>query len=394
MTTASAPFIKRSIVPTVLEYAKYFPAIGITGPRQSGKSTLAKQCFPHLPYISFENPQVLANTRNDFAAFLKKYKSGAIFDEVQNIPELLSYLQEIIDEDRLVMGRFIITGSQNFALSQTINQSLAGRIGMLTLLPLSCAELPHNQPSDDILLIGGYPGLHQTNMPPHLFFSSYIATYLERDIRQLKNVGDLGAFQKFIRLCAARIGWPINLSTLAADAGVSHTTASTWLNLLQASYLVYTVNAYHNNFGKRIIKTPKLYFYDTGIAAHLLNITTPEQLETHYLRGHLFENGAINEIIKTRFNHGLSATPYFWQDSTGKEIDVVGEWDGTLYVIEIKSNKTINPEHLKNITLFSALSKQEIKKYVIYDGDTHERLSDTEFVPLNKIVTLFKKYYP
>lgn len=387
--------VPRAITKTVLQYATYFPAIGITGPRQSGKSTLARTCFPHLPYISFENPQVVVNTREDFAGFLNKYKNGAIFDEIQHIPELLSYLQEVIDEQRTWMGRFIITGSQNFSLNAHISQSLAGRIGMLTLLPLSLAELKNTDSYDHALFTGGYPGLHQTAIPPHIFFESYIKTYLERDVRQLKNISDLSEFQKFIRLCAARVGFPVNFTKLGADAGVTHTTAKQWLSILEASYLIYTLPTYHENFGKRHMKTPKLYFYDTGLAAYLLNISNEQQLETHYLRGNIFENMAVNELIKSRLNRGVSHLAYFWRKASNnneqkeKEVDVIGEWDGHLYAIEIKYNASVKSEHIQNLHLFRDLYKHPLKQYVIYSGTKSDTLQDVTFVPLNAVETIF-----
>jgi predicted AAA+ superfamily ATPase len=368
----------------VLErYSQYYPVIGITGPRQSGKTTLSKLVFPHLPYVSLENMDIRLQAQNDPRSFLKQYGEGAIFDEIQHVPDLLSYLQQIVDESP-IKGRYILTGSQNFALNQLITQSLSGRIGMTTLQPLSLKELGMPEYSLNSIFRGGYPGLHQLNMDPLDFYPSYIQTYIERDVRQLKNIENFGRFQTFLKLCAGRVGQTINLSSLAQDAGVSHTTVRQWLNILEASYLIFFLQPYYNNFSKRLIKMPKLYFYDTGLVCSLLNLEKESQLESHYLKGALFENLVILEFMKNRLNQGLMPNLYFWRDQTGHEIDLITDWGGELKVIEIKSAETFQKEYIKNMEYFHKLS-QIPKSYLIYTGQQQGMYNGVELVPLSKI---------
>ena len=379
---------ERLITPTLLRLSKLYPILGITGPRQSGKTTLAKMLFKHLPYVSLENLDIRTQAQNDPRAFLEQYKAGAIFDEVQNVPDLLSYLQEIVDASP-EKGRYVLTGSQNFSLNHHISQSLSGRIGMTTLLPLSLAEL--GMPSDmtSAIFKGGYPGLHQLNMHPLDFYPSYIQTYIERDVRQLKNIENFGRFQTFLKLCAGRVGQIVNLSSLAQDCGISHATARQWLSILEARYLIFFLQPFHENFNKRLIKMPKLYFYDTGLACTLLGLEKESQLNTHYLRGGLFENLIILEILKKRLNQGLLPNIYFWRDQTGHEIDLVAEWGDTIHSMEIKSGSTFQPDFIKNIQYFQNIAKESshkiIKGYLMYSGQQAGSYLNVELVPLEKL---------
>jgi predicted AAA+ superfamily ATPase len=374
---------KRSIATIVERFSQIYPVIGITGPRQSGKTTLAQALFSHFPYVNLENLDIRLQAQNDPRAFLARYKDGAIFDEVQHVPELLSYLQQIVDESPQ-KGRYVVTGSQNFALSEQISQSLSGRIGMLTLLPLSMNEL--NFDSDDFtsaIFRGGYPGLYQRNMIPTEFFPSYIQTYLERDVRQIKNIEDLGLFQTFIKLCAGRIGQVLNYSSLGQDCGISHTTVIKWLTVLEASYIIFLLQPYHKKFSKRLVKNPKIYFYDTGLAASLLGLEQAHQLETHYLKGNLYENLVILEVLKARLNKGLMPNLYFWRDLSGREVDLIAEWGGSTKAIEIKIGATLQLNFVKNVNYFCSLS-EAAKGYVLYSGQ-EGFYSNTTLLPVKLI---------
>ena len=379
---------EREITPVIQKLSHLYPIVGITGPRQSGKTTLAKLLFPHLPYVSLENFDIRQQAQGDPRAFLEHYKSGAIFDEVQHVPELLSYLQGVVDENP-EKGRYVITGSQNFSLSATISQSLPGRIGMVTLLPLSLFELHNEQSVVSQIFRGGYPGLHQLHMEPLDFYPSYLQTYIERDVRQLKGIENLGRFQTFLKLCAGRIGQLVNFSSLAQDAGISHTTARQWLTLLEASYIAFTLQPYHENFNKRLTKMPKLYFYDTGLACTLLGLEKAEQVETHYLKGALFENLMVLEILKGRMNQGLPPHLYFWRDRTGHEVDLIGEWGGRIHAIEMKYGATFQEAYVKNLRYFIELSHQHsqvpLSSYLVYTGTQEGQFLDIALTPIKNI---------
>ncbi len=374
----------------IKRYAAFYPCVGITGPRQSGKSTIAQMLFPHLPYVLLENLGVRALAQGDPQKFLEKYKNGAIFDEIQHVPELLSYLQGEVDANQ-APGRFVITGSQNFVLAEKISQSLAGRIGMVTLLPLSLHELNADVAPDERILRGGYPRMHVQGMQPHDFFPPYIQTYVERDVRQLKNIENLATFERFIALCAGRIGQVVNFSSLAQDCGISNVTAQQWLNVLQASYIVFLLAPYHNNFNKRLIKMPKLYFYDTGLACSLLGIEEASQLDRHFARGHLFENLVVLELLKARLNAGRRPHLFFWRDRTGHEVDVIAEWGGGLKAIEIKSSSTFSPEFLKGIAYFKAIAGENTEQFVVYAGREEYGVRDIKVIPLRSVYGLLEQ---
>lgn len=385
--------IPRLVAPKIMELSRGFPALAITGPRQSGKTTLAKALFPGKPYLSLENPDTRRYAEEDPRSFLEKCPSGAILDEVQRCPALFSYLQGILDESR-EGGRFILTGSQQFGLLSRINQSLAGRVAMIELLPFSLAEVYKIKPRlDEVLFTGLYPPVHDRKLDPTAWYASYVQTYVERDVRQLTNVKDLASFQRFVRLCAGRTGQLLNLSQLAADSGITHNTARAWISILQAGYLVYLLAPHHRNFNKRIIKTPKLYFFDTGLVAWLLGIRSAEQIETHPLRGALFETLIITELIKACAHQGLPANLYFWRDREGHEVDVVADKAGRLLPIEIKSGATLSPDWFRGILYFAGLQAPgPLPSYLVYGGREAQKRQGTQVLgwtnldPLTKIL--------
>ena len=317
---------KRDITESILYAAKYYPVITITGPRQSGKTTLAKSLFPDKQYISLEDPDMREFATKDPRGFLDVYKDGAIIDEVQHCPELFSYIQTKVDLDG-VNGQFILTGSQNFLLLAKVSQSLAGRVGIIHLLPLSYSEISskinlENNPNN-LIYKGFYPKLYKTDLSPSVWYRDYIRTYIERDVRQMKNITDLVAFQTFLKICAGRVGQLINFSSISTECGISYNTIKSWLSVLQTSFIIYMLKPHHKNFNKRLVKQQKLYFYDTGLACSLLGIESPDQLQTHYARGALFENMVIMEILKNRLNSGKEEGLYFWRDNHGHELDIL-----------------------------------------------------------------------
>lgn len=377
----------RNLDKILKRFAKIYPALAILGPRQSGKTTLARSHFKDLPYVSFENPDIQLLAKNDPRAFLEKYKSGAIFDEIQRVPQLFSYLQQLFDETSK-KGRFVLTGSQNFLLNAQISQSLSGRIGLTTLLPLSLAELNSKENFTAKIFKGGYPGLHRFKIKPAEFYPSYIQTYIERDVRQLQNIDDFTKFRTFIKLCAGRVGQIINFSSLALDCGISHTTARKWLTLLETSYVIFLLSPFHKNFSKRLIKMPKLYFYDTGLVCNLLGIEKKEQIESHFLKGALFENLVILELLKSRYNQALPANLFFWRDKTGHEIDCLAEWQGKLKAIEIKSGATFNSDFIKDLKYFSALNDNKNSNYLVYNGNEGGTHLGINLTPLQNLKNL------
>ncbi len=363
--------IPRDAGETLKKLSKDYPVLVITGPRQSGKTTLVKSIFSDREYISFENPDVREMAISDPRGFLNRYRDGAIFDEVQRAPDLLSYMQQIIDEN-IRPGMFILTGSRQFGLISGITQSLAGRSALVRLLPFTLREWYGkniNVPIDQVLYSGLYPPIHDRKLDPNLWYANYINTYIERDVRQLVNVRDLNTFQRFVRLCAGRTGNLVNLSDLASDCGITHNTAKSWLSILEASYIIFLLSPYHKNFNKRIIKTPKLYFYDTGLACWLLSIQNYEQVNTHPMRGSLFESLIISEFFKSSFNKGLPGFYYFWRDRSGNEIDLLIEEGGKLRPVEIKSGATLNTDYFKGLQRFTSLASDIVEPTLIYGGD-------------------------
>ena len=356
--------------------SKGFPILAITGPRQSGKTTLSKAMFPHLGYVSLEDPIERAFAMEDPKGFLARFSKGAIFDEAQRWPDLFSHLQGLVDEDRRP-GQFVLTGSQQFGLMAGITQSLAGRVGMTRLLPLSLEEIPVGKEGnpDTMMLRGGYPALYSGGVLPADWFASYVATYLERDVRQVLEVKDLTVFQRFLRLCAGRTGQLLNLSALAGEAGISHTTARSWISVLESSDIVHLLPPYHRNFGKRLVKSPKLYFVDVGLACWLLGIRSEEVLETHPARGALFETLVIGEFLKARLNRGLPADLYFWRDNNGLEADLLFESMGRLQMVEIKSGRTVTPDYMRAAHKSNRFAPDEsLAPWLIHGGEeSYER---------------------
>ncbi len=381
---------KRSLSSVIERFSKIYPVIAIMGPRQSGKTTLARSLFPHLPYVSFEDLDMKRSLQMDPRAFLKKYVDGAIFDEAQNVPELFSYLQSIVDASPET-GRYILTGSQNFLLNEKITQSLAGRIGITTLLPLSLTELSMPSDMNKNIFQGGYPRLYDKHITPTDLFPSYVNTYVERDVRQITNIEDLSLFQTFMKLCAGRIGQLVDLNSLANDCGISTTTVRRWFSILEASYIIFFLHPFYKNFSKRLIKMPKMYFYDTGLACHLLGMENSQQVETHYLKGGLYENMVILEVLKGRLNRARVPNLYFWRDSAGREVDLIAEWGGVIKAIEIKSGTTFQQNFIKNVLYLYDLSKKEtaptapVQPYLIYGGDYSGTLLETKLVPFTQI---------
>jgi len=350
--------LNRSAFPTALRLAQGFPVLVITGPRQSGKTTLARTLFADKPYVSLEDPEERSFADADPRGFLARFPQGAILDEVQRCPDLISYLQGVVDT-RGRLGEFIITGSQQFGLMSNISQSLAGRVGLLQLLPFSLAELKAGDllPAtlDETMLQGGYPPLYDRPVAPGDWFPNYVSTYLERDVRQLLAVRDLALFQRFLKMCAARSGQLLNLSALAADCGISHVTAREWLTVLEASYVVYLLRPHHQNFGKRLVKMPKLYFFDTGLMAYLLGIRDANTLATHASRGALFEALVVSEWVKRQFNAGQVAELYFWRDHVGHEVDLLIPQGNRFIPVEIKSGATFSSDWTAALRKLSAL---------------------------------------
>jgi len=373
--------IKRAISEKILHYARQYPVITITGPRQSGKTTLCKALFPKRKYFSLENIDTRDYARNDPRAFLNEcHKEGAIIDEIQRVPELVSYIQEIVDtKDK--PGLFILTGSQNFHLLDTVSQSLAGRTALAVLLPFSYAEIYSDKakPIDKVLFAGFYPRIHDKKLNPTEALSFYVSTYLERDIRALINVKDLAKFEKFLKLCAGRVAQIVNLSNLANDCGINHNTAKSWLSVLEASYIIFFVRPHHANFGKRLIKAPKLYFTDCGLAAYLLDIQSVKHIIQHPLKGPLFENFAVAELLKARTNHGKNSNIYFFRDNIGNEVDVLLENGTSIKPVEIKLGSTINDDYFKGLRYYQKINKKNTTKPVlIYGGalDQHRQTAD------------------
>jgi uncharacterized protein len=383
-----ADAIGRHATPLLARLAQGFRVIALTGPRQSGKTTLAQLSFSGKPYVSFEDIDVRRRAEADPRGFLRLFPEGAIFDEVQRCPDIFSYLQTWVDA-RQRTGDFILTGSQQFGLSAQISQSLAGRAAMVDLLPLSLREIRQHQATSPsqattgknastrhdlwhLLWRGGYPALHQSSnhLDPSDWYASYIATYVQRDVRQISGVQDLAAFERFVLLCAGRVGQLLNLASLAADCGVSANTAKHWVRVLEASYIIRLVQPWHERFGKRLVKMPKLYFLDTGLLCQLLRIRDPLALAQHALRGHIFESWVISETLKWRLNQGLSPDVYFWRDNHGTEIDLVFPHEELLYPVEIKSGQTFSADWFDACQKFAKYAGPRCgPPCIVYGGD-------------------------
>jgi len=368
--------IQRSILAEAKLVSGQFRALSIIGPRQSGKTTLCKLLFNDKPYLSLENPNTQARAMEDIESFLKQFPEGAILDEVQRIPDIFRYLQGVLDS-KTQRCQFILTGSNNFLLQEQISQSLAGRIGYLQLLPLSYGELQNaNLAFDNVnkqILAGGYPEIWDQNLIPSKWMASYVQTYVQRDVRLLRNITNLGDFNRFISICANRSGQLINREEMARTIGVDTKTIQAWLSVLESSYIIYLLQPWYNNLNKRIIKTPKLYFYDTGLLCYLLGITSQSSLESHSMYGNIFENWVITEIKKNRFNQGINEGLYFFRDSTGNEIDLLMENEGRTMAVEIKSSKKINSGMLNGLRYWKK-NNSGAQGLLIYGGEKEDEL--------------------
>jgi hypothetical protein len=370
--------ITRDIFPEAKYALTQFRALCITGPRQSGKTTLSKQLFPGKPYLNFENPGIQYEAEQNPEGFLKKYAKGAIFDEVQRVPHIFRYLQEVLDNNTK-RGQFILTGSNNFLLMEQVSQSLAGRAGYLTLLPFSYAELVKAKFAyDDInklIVKGSYPEIWAENLNPGIWLNSYIQTYIQRDVRLLRNITNLGLFTRFISLCANHAGQILNRETLAKQTGVDTKTILAWLGLLENSYIIFLLQPWYNNMNKRIIKSAKLYFYDTGLLCQLLGIRNHTALQKHNAYGALFENWIVSEIKKNRFNMAQNDELFYFRDSTGNEVDLICKNENGPLAIEIKSGKSSDNSQFKALKYWQKL-QPESQAILLYGGKKSEMISD------------------
>lgn len=350
--------IPRQAAPQLQALAQWYPVLAVTGPRQSGKTTLVQATFPDKPYVSLEDPDVLASAVSDPRRFLGQFSAGAILDEAQRAPELFSYLQSIVDRDR-AMGAWVLTGSQQLGLRSQVSQSLAGRVGLLELLPFTLGELQAaGRPfasMEDLLWRGLYPVPLDRGIPPGIWLAEYFATYIERDVRQMLNVRDLQTFRTFVRMCAARTSQVLNLSALAADCGISSPTAKGWLSILEASYIVFLLPPHHVNFGKQLTKSPKLYFVDTGLAAWLAGVRSAQELAISSLRGPLFETWAVGEVLKVNHHLRLDARLFFWRDKIGSEVDLLIERGQQLQTVEFKAGQTVAGDWFAALRKYEAL---------------------------------------
>jgi uncharacterized protein len=364
--------IDRKIEPVLKTLVAQYPVVLITGPRQSGKTTLCRKVFPDMAYVNLEAPDVRQFAQDDPRGFLAAYRNGLIIDEIQRVPELTSYIQPLVDEQH-VPGQFILTGSQQFEVMEGISQSLAGRTAILKLLPFSIEELSgksEDPPSlDRRLLTGFYPRIYDMNLEPTRAMGDYVETYVERDLRRLINVRELGLFEKFLRLCAGRSGQLLNLQGLANDTGISHTTARGWLTILETSYILYVLKPYYRNISKRLIKSPKLYFYDVGLASYLLGIENESQMARDPLRGNLFEGMMVMEALKFRLNRGKRDNMSFYRDSSGNEVDLILEFGTSIFPVEIKGGTTVSRDYFKGLQRFEKMDlKLPIGGAIVYGG--------------------------
>lgn len=390
--------IPRTLEKKLVELSTYYPVVVVTGPRQSGKTTLCRNVFKDKPYVSLEALDLQDYVKNDPRGFLQEYQAGAVIDEIQLAPDLLHYLQTEVDNHPQT-GRFILTGSQHFGLSQSISQSLAGRCGILVLLPPSLEELNSfsNAPGDlfSVLWQGAYPRIYDQNIPAHQWLADYTATYIQRDARQVVNIGDLQTFTGFLKLCAGSTAQEVNLSRLGSNAGVSHNTVRSWLSVLETSYLSHRLPAWHTNIRKQIVKAPKLHFFDSGLICYLLGIREPDQLRHHPLRGAIFESWVTSEIYKAKVHAGTHPGLFHYRETRGIEIDLIVEQSLSLDLIEIKSGSTLSQDFFKNFTPFTkrmslANTNQETRNFIVYGGESSQKRSNAEIVSWKEIYRYFK----
>jgi len=377
--------VSREIEIAIRNILNKYPVIALTGPRQSGKTTLLKTMFPDFHYVSLENPDNRNFAETDPKAFLNRYSSSVILDEVQRVPSLFSYIQTLVDESGL-MGQFILSGSQNFHLMHNITQSLAGRVALFRLFPFDLQELQSAdllKPSYlETLVRGFYPAIYDRDIPSRIFYSNYVQTYIQRDVSELVSIRDIRLFQNFLGLCATRAGQLLNMNALANECGISQPTAKSWLSALENSYIVFTLQPFQKNFGKRIVKTPKLYFYDTGLLCYLLKISQSEQILKHPVKGNLFENMMVAEYVKRMYHKNELHDIWFWRDSAGHEVDMIIQDDLTLNLIEIKSTETVMSDLFNGLKYFESISKMEnLTKTLVYTGTEIQNRTLADVLP-------------
>jgi len=380
--------VQRTIVDSIIELLGKYPVVALTGPRQSGKTTLLKNAFPNYKYVSLEKPDVREFATKDPNAFLKQYSENVIIDEAQRVPSLFSYIQTIVD-DSGKMGQFILSGSQNFQLMQSITQSLAGRVALFQLLPLDFQELKSENILEvdplSALIKGFYPAIYDRNIEPSTFYYNYVQTYVQRDVSELIELKNISLFKKFLRLLASRVGQLVNYNSLANDCGVSQPTIKSWITALESSYLVFTLQPYFENIGKRLIKTPKIYFYDTGLLSYLLGIKRAEDLLTHSLKGNLFENMMIAEYVKRMYHSNLLHDIWFWRDVAGNEIDMLYLDNGKFHLFEIKSSETILNEQFKGLAYFETTHPSAtFAKHLVYAGNENQERTQARVLSWRK----------
>ncbi|WP_276089833.1 ATP-binding protein [Pedobacter sp. JY14-1] len=382
-------FIKRQIYNQIELQQSKFPILALTGPRQSGKTTLLKQIFPNYKYVSLEDPDLRSFAENDPIGFLKNYSDQIIFDEVQRVPSLFSYLQRIVDESGK-MGQFILSGSQNFHLLSNITQTLAGRVALFKLLPFDFTELKATEHFSssylEAAIKGFYPPIYSRNIEPVVFYANYLETYVQKDVTELLNIRDLGLFRTFLGLCAARAGQLLNVSSLANECGISQPTAKAWLSILESSYLVFLLQPYHQNFNKRLVKSPKLYFYDTGLLTYLLHIRNSEDLVQNRLKGNIFENMVIAEFQKQNYHQYLHKDYSFWQDSNKREVDLLVKTHNGFDIFEVKATQTISADLFKEMDYFESLVPNlNIRKTLVYGGNENQQRTNYTINSWNSI---------
>lgn len=384
--------INRILGAKIKESAKKLPVIVVTGPRQSGKSTLIQELFPNHSYQNLEDPEIRQFANSDPKGFLQSSGSFIILDEIQYVPHLLSYVQVITDREK-IPGQFILSGSQNLLLMEGVSQSLAGRISLFNLLPFSLEEIHSTSyrltSYEDYILKGFYPRIYDLDLDPYKWLQDYLMTYVERDVRQLLNIGNLATFRQFLQICAGRIGQLVNFSEIGNQIGVSYQTVNKWLSILETSFICFTLRPYHKNFNKRIVKSPKLYFYDTGLACALLNLRSVDDLNRHFSKGALFENFIITEILKNQLNRDLSPKNYFWNAAGSHEIDLLMDVGGKLITAEIKSSRTLNSHFFDSLTFFQNISDSKPEdSFLIYGGDENQKRSKANVVNWQSLVSL------
>jgi len=389
--------IEREITPILEALFKKYPVVTVTGPRQSGKTTLCRAAFPNLAYFNLERPDLREFAIEDPRGFLKECAGGAVVDEIQRAPELVSFIQATVDEVGR-NGQFVLTGSQQFRVTEAVSQSLAGRTALLRLLPFTIQEVLEARSTltvEEFIHTGFYPRIYDQDLDPSLALGDYFETYVERDVRQVSEIRNLSAFRKFLKLCAGRVGQLLNLHSLGNDAGVSHTTARQWISVLEASYIVFLLEPFHPNISKRLIKSPKLYFYDVGLAAFLLGIETPHQVVSHPLKGFLFENLVVVEALKHRFNQGRRSNLTFYRDSSGTEVDLICSLANKFLAVEIKAGETLSSSFFANLHKLRNLVPEDIAGQILVHGAESETTRDgirvtgpIGFVPALKTIEL------